>query len=98
MRLAELDEIRKNAIRYELEKEREDRAIAFRQLIDEFNEYERRLELEEQRERVEREESEEDWMWIDPKDKKVKKVKKVSWAGGSLANLIANSELRKGFY
>ena len=44
------------------------------------------------RENEQREESEEEWMWLDPKDKK------VDWAGGSLANLIANSELRKEFY
>ena len=98
MRLAELDEMRKNAIRWEMDREREERAEAFRRLIDEFNEYERRIELEEQRERAEREESDEEWMWLDPKDKKVKRVKKLSWAGGSLANLITNSELRKEFY
>ena len=73
-----------------LEKEREERAEAFRRLIDKYNEYDRQLNLEM--------EEKEEWMWLDPSDKKVKRVKKIDCAGGSLLNMLASEELKREFY
>lgn len=92
MRLADLDEIRENAIRWERQKEREERAENFKKVIAEFNAYEERIG---DSTKINRKESDEPWMWLDPRDKKVKKIKS---AGGSLASIIASAELRESFF
>lgn len=87
MKYQDFEEMRKKAILYDTYIRSGEIAENFRATVEAFNAYEDSIGDSTKR-----------MVWLDPKDKKVKRVKKVDWAGGSLANLIANSELRKEFY
>lgn len=86
MKLTDFEEMRKNAIRYEREDERRQRAIDFAKIIEDFNAYEEKL--------GDVTKMSSDYKWLDPADKRVKKVES---AGDSVANILASAELREIF-
>ncbi len=86
MKFEDFENMRKNAIRWELYQERLLRNIEFSALIDRFNAYEN--EIGDSTKRFVSGESDDDFVWLDPRDKQVKRVEKVDKR--TLSNIMAN--------
>lgn len=77
MRFEDFENMRKNAIKWEMYQESLLRNIEFSMLIDNFNAYEERIGDSTKRFKKGNE-AEDVYLWLDPKDKKVKRVEKAN--------------------
>ncbi len=77
MRFEDFENMRKNAIKWEMYQESLLRNIEFSTLIDNFNAYEESIGDSTKRFKKGNE-AEDVYLWLDPKDKKVKRVEKAN--------------------